>query len=92
MKKSIESTQNIKITTSEAKKLEKIVSICESNKFLGNRFLALNKEGFYESEKPMKTGFGIGRCVTRMANGDLRVRVSANWGVNFGNYAHCVTI
>ena len=64
----------------------------DGNKLLPNLRTALEKAGLYVCQRPMKTGFGIAKCYKQMKNGKLRIRVSANWGGKYGNYAICVEI
>ena len=84
--------QDVKITKQEGRKIIRIENMCFCNHFLTNRANVLTGAGLHIVEAPMKTGSGVGRCVKRMANGNLRVRVSANWGGKYGNYANVVHI
>ena len=83
--------QNVEISKNEAVKILRIENMCEVRS-LNERFRFLENAGLHVSQKPMKTGHGVGSCFTRMNDGRLRVRVSANWGVKFGNYANVVHI
>ena len=89
---SVAKEQNEEISKREAFEMLKIENICCENRLLRDRFIDLGKAGFDVEEAPMKTGFGVGRCVRRMKDGKLRVRVSANWAGKFGNYAYVVHI
>lgn len=85
--------QDVKITKLEARKILRIENMCFSNHRLNKRFEILRRAGLNVVEAPMKTGFGIARCIKRMNDGSLRVRVSANWsGGKYGNYANIVHI
>lgn len=74
-----------------ALKLLRIENMC-SIRLRTDRYKALSNAGLYVSERPMRTGDGVGTCYKVMRNGAIRVRVSANWGGKFGNYADCVQI
>lgn len=79
------------INTITAVKLLSIERICSTRK-MHERVRKLEDAGFYVAEKRMRTGDGVGTCYKLMKTGDLRIRVSANWGGKFGNYALCVHV
>ena len=72
-------------------KVDQIITICSQNWLLSDRFKALERAGYYASQRPMPTGGGVGN-IREMSDGTFRVRVSANWGGKHGNYAYCVQI
>ena len=90
--KSISKDQGIKLSPHQLAQLIEINSICERNRLCQLRFESLSRFGFSVTENPMGTGFGVGLCIRKMANGSIRVRVSANWSGGFANYANCVHI
>lgn len=90
--KNIAKGQGVKITNKEARLWIQILDIVENTTRINTRIEQLGGKGFGVASRPMKTGFGVGYCVKRMNNGLLRIRISANWAANFGNYALCVQI
>lgn len=90
-KADVENQTGVKIDQLTAIKLLRIENICSIRK-ISDRIKSLENAGLYVSERPMCTGSGVGRCYKYMKNGNLRIRVSANWGGKYGNYALCVEI
>ena len=81
----------IEMNEKQATKLVEIIEICKNNRLIKNRFKELSKSGYYINECPMVTGGGICNYI-QMKTGSIRVRISANWGGKYGNYANCVHI
>lgn len=97
MKKEVKNTireakeRGIEMSEKQAMNLLEIIEICKNNRLIKDRFRELSKAGYYVDEYPMITGGGIGNY-KKMKNGSIRVRVSANWGGRYGNYADCVHV
>ena len=83
--------QGVKIDKQTAIKLLRIENICSIRK-VSDRINALENAGLYVTQNPMNTGNGVVNCIKQMSNGNIRVRVSANWGGKKGNYSLCVHI
>jgi len=86
------SQQGVTLRESEIEHLFEIAGIVRDNRLLNFRIDLLKRAGYGVAQKPMHTGFGPVCCMKRMQNGNLRVRVSANWGAKQANYAWCVEI
>lgn len=87
------SLPDIKLSAENKKDLAKIRKICGQHRLLVERFKALEKAGYFVSERPFTVaGTGIGGYMV-LKDGTIRVKVSASWsGKNSGNYANCVQI
>ena len=84
--------QSVTLSVEEIKHIFVLSDLAKINHRLVDRLAAMKVAGYGVAQRPMHTGFGIVLCMKRMKNGNLRVRVSANWGGKQCNYAWCVEI
>ena len=84
--------QGVTLSVEEIKHIFILSDLVEGNRKLQNRVAAMKVAGYRVAQKPMHTGYGRTLCMKRMQNGNLRIRVSANWTCGHGNYANCVEV